>query len=282
VRIFDLGRPDAEPDLLLAGPDTVATHASTVKSVVWVGDTTGVSAGEDGQIKYVTCFLLHPRSIAGMRIRIRVLRCTEPLFCFFFARFRFRWWDLRSRQLVTTVSFPDPITSMELSTKTHRLVVTSGKTVAFIPATAGDQTPAHTLALPYAPSSASIHPTLKDRFVTGNTADEWVRVHGLDGTERDVLKGHHGPVHCVEFSPDGEMFASGSGEFLIDVQYVFDSTPDLYRFFLLSFLQRMARFVCGRRRRGSRTVFGKDNSRGRAMSLSLAISNLPRFCFFTL
>lgn len=119
---------------------------------------------------------------------------------------------MRTRKLTTSLAFPSAITSMELSLQTQRLVVTSGKTVAFIPALPNTGHNTHSLTLSYAPSSASIHPILQDRFVTGSTTDEWVRVHGIDGEERDVLKGHHGPVHCVEFSPDGEMFASGSGK----------------------------------------------------------------------
>jgi serine-threonine kinase receptor-associated protein len=123
-----------------------------------------------------------------------------------------RWWDFRWHNVTRKLSFDKPITSMELSVQTQRLVVTSGNTVAFIPATPTDAAmPAHSLNLPYAPSSASVHPILQDRFVTGSTSDEWVRVHGIQGEEREVLKGHHGPVHCVEYSPDGEVYASGSG-----------------------------------------------------------------------
>ncbi|KAK2460540.1 hypothetical protein APHAL10511_007010 [Amanita phalloides] len=167
VRIFDLHRPDAEPDFLY---DTGSqTHDGVIRSVVCIGEQIGVSAGEDGKIK---------------------------------------WWDLRSRKIVETISFSNPIISMELSLQTEQLVVTSGTTVAFIP-----QIPNGSITrvtLPYCPSSASIHPAYQDRFVTGSLADEWVRVHGIAGEERDILKGHHGPVHCIEFSPDGEMYASGS------------------------------------------------------------------------
>ncbi|KAF8201484.1 serine/threonine kinase receptor associated protein [Pholiota molesta] len=138
VRIFDLNRPDAEPDFLF--DSAPLSHDGTIKSVVWVGEHTGVTAGEDGKVK---------------------------------------WWDLRSREMTQVIAFPDPITT-------------------------------HSLTLRYAPSSASIHPIHQDRFVTGSMSDEWVRVHGINGEEREVLKGHHGPVHCVEFSPDGEMYASGS------------------------------------------------------------------------
>jgi len=170
VRVFDVRRPDAVPDILSDGNGQ--SHDGTVKSVVCLDENTGVSGGEDGVIK---------------------------------------WWDLRTRTITRKLSFDNPITSMELSLQTQRLVVTSGRIVAFIPAQpASSVEHHHTLNLPYAPSSASVHPIWKDRFVTGSTSDEWVRVHGMEGEEWEVLKGHHGPVHCVEFSPDGELYASGS------------------------------------------------------------------------
>ncbi len=49
VRIFDLGKPNAEPDILSDGGGL--SHDGTIKSVVWFDENTGVSAGEDGLIK---------------------------------------------------------------------------------------------------------------------------------------------------------------------------------------------------------------------------------------
>ncbi|KAF8753714.1 WD domain, G-beta repeat [Rhizoctonia solani] len=100
---------------------------------------------------------------------------------------------------------------MELSIPTHTLTITHGKTVSFVPLAGPESGPSHQVTLVHAPSSASLHPVFGDRFVAGSVGDPWVRVYGLEmGEEREVYKGHHGPVHCVEYSPDGEMYATGS------------------------------------------------------------------------
>ena len=48
------------------------------------------------------------------------------------------------------------------------------------------------------------------RFVAGSVDDEWVRVYDAAGEQLDLHKGHHGPVHCVSYTPDGQVAASGS------------------------------------------------------------------------
>jgi WD40 repeat protein len=208
-----------------------------------------------------------------------------------------RWWDRRTRNVTRKLTFDNPITSMELSSQTQRLVVTSGNMVAFIPAQPAEiGTPTHSLNLPYAPSSASVHPIWQDRFVTGSTSDEWVRVHKINGEESELFKGHHGPVHCVEYSPDGEVYASGSGE----CKHVYLVVPFWLRHSVVFLFLRIclpedgeslvinliscahpvptqAPSDCGRPRQGRRTAFGKEppmearrstNYRGRLISIA--------------
>lgn len=56
---------------------------------------------------------------------------------------------------------------------------------------------------------ASLHPS-GEKFVVGGS-DLWVRVFEYGtGKELECLKGHHGPIRCLRYSPDGTMYASGS------------------------------------------------------------------------
>merc|ERR1712062_289125 len=47
-------------------------------------------------------------------------------------------------------------------------------------------------------------------FVCGGEDFKLYKYNYDTGVEIERFKGHFGPVHCVRFSPDGELYASGS------------------------------------------------------------------------
>ncbi|XP_038712685.1 serine-threonine kinase receptor-associated protein-like isoform X2 [Tripterygium wilfordii] len=64
--------------------------------------------------------------------------------------------------------------------------------------------------MPCTVESASLEPKYGDKFIAGGE-DMWIHVFDFHtGEEIACNKGHHGPVHCLRFSPGGESYASGS------------------------------------------------------------------------
>jgi serine-threonine kinase receptor-associated protein len=56
----------------------------------------------------------------------------------------------------------------------------------------------------------SLHPQTGDRFLVGGS-DLYIYLHDFTtGAVLDCYKGHHGPIRCLRYAPDGTRFASGS------------------------------------------------------------------------
>lgn len=118
-----------------------------------------------------------------------------------------RLWDRNSTDTVKTLSFDASPSSMELVADGEILVITYGKTIAFYNALSLDLI--KTVEAPTSINSASLHPE-KDFLVAGGDDFKIYKYDYSTMEELESYKGHFGPVHTVRFSPDGELYASGS------------------------------------------------------------------------
>ncbi|CAL5361438.1 unnamed protein product [Camellia sinensis] len=187
LRIFDLNRPDAPPR-------EVDNSPGSVRTVAWLhSDQTILSSCSD---------------IGGVRL-----------------------WDVRSGKIVQTLETKSPVTSAEVSQDGRYITTADGSTVKFWDANHFGLVKSYNM--PCNIESASLEPKLGNKFIAGGE-DLWIHVFDFNTGEEIGLqmnrvvhelgsvrfrkgstrlscnKGHHGPVHCVRFSPGGESYASGS------------------------------------------------------------------------
>lgn len=148
-----------------------------------------VYSGHTSSIKHVMFY----------RDNTRIISCADDR--------TLRVWDHISGQEVRKLEFNAPPSSIEISKDGVTLTVAHGRTVSFWDAESMSKI--REIPIPTQVNSASLHPD-KSMFVCGGEDFKMYKFDYTTGVEIESFKGHFGPVHCVKFSPDGELYASGS------------------------------------------------------------------------
>lgn len=118
-----------------------------------------------------------------------------------------RFWDRRSQGEVFKLTFDEVPTSIEVTRDKSILSICYGSQVQFF--SLQSMTALAEWRLPTPVYSCSLHPQ-KNVFVCGGDDFLLYKYDYQTGEQLESFKGHFGAVHCVRFSPDGELYASGS------------------------------------------------------------------------
>ncbi|KCV70560.1 hypothetical protein H696_02906 [Fonticula alba] len=124
-----------------------------------------------------------------------------------------RLWDTRAPPTapVNSLTTPSKVTSLELAREgSSVMTLCFGESVLLAHNTSFD--PLYEFDLPFVVESASLHQSGRFLAAGGNQLD--IGVYDISDPanpiQTSLLKGHHGPVHSLRYSPDGRLLASGS------------------------------------------------------------------------
>ena len=118
-----------------------------------------------------------------------------------------RFWDKATGEETKKIDLPSRPCDIELSKDGKILTVPHGQIVSFWDVESCELI--KQFDVPTQINSASLHPT-KSEFVCGGEDFKMYKYDFETGQERESFKGHFGPVHTMRYSPDGELYASGS------------------------------------------------------------------------
>jgi len=116
-----------------------------------------------------------------------------------------KMWDRRAARELKSYQFDQPINDLLLAEGV--VTVPHGNYVALHDVTTFDLLRTHTLPCPV--YSASLHIDQR-HLVCGGEDFNVYKVAIESGKVIESYKKHFGPVHCIRYSPDGELYASGS------------------------------------------------------------------------
>uniref|UniRef100_A0A7S4RSE8 Serine-threonine kinase receptor-associated protein n=1 Tax=Ditylum brightwellii TaxID=49249 RepID=A0A7S4RSE8_9STRA len=176
LRVFDLRKEKEETPILTIKQNGEKTV--TITKCNWLNATTVLAAGSDGSINYWNVDPKHEGE--------------------------------EQHRLMGTLKVDAEVRDMELSKDFKTLTVAAGTKVYFFDVENKSLLCSHQMPIHFRDEGgASLHPDGK-KFVAGGS-DLWVRVFDYEtGTELECHKGHHGPVRCVRYDPDGKTYATGS------------------------------------------------------------------------
>jgi serine-threonine kinase receptor-associated protein len=207
-------------DALTGSELTSFTHKGIVRSVRFTNDDKKLITGcHDKALRFfdLQATSSEPVELTGHTEMVKSIALTDRSQALFTgAADGIRVWDLRAGTQ-SIAHIPRPVSSLELSKDEKYLVAASGRDVLFYDTKSFTISKQFTMEVDI--HSASLSPDGKE-FIVG--ADFWVRVHDSEGNQKEVLKGHHGPVLCTGYAPDGNTFASGSEDGTIRLWQVGD------------------------------------------------------------
>jgi len=121
-------------------------------------------------------------------------------------------FDVRSMKSARKVNVQGGVMDMEMNENLGRLTISAGKKVTVF--NLNDFAVMKEFDMPDGihfkeEGGCSMSPCGK-KFIAGG-GDLWVRVMDFEtGSVLETNKGHHGPVRCVRYNPNGEQYATGS------------------------------------------------------------------------